>query len=129
MQINDLYNKIYDTTYDKPILKKMALQAFNAAKIFETYGMNEELVMKFLTGNLDVAPFSDLFLATYYQNEESFSRSHYDWLYLLNVTKLQWDWYPDLQDNKLKTLMEKYQTIQEIALSYPDNFIDETNEV
>jgi hypothetical protein len=129
LQIEDLYNKIQNTTYDNPILKNMALKAFSAAKIFEEYGMNEELVLKFLNGKLEVGPFSELFVATSYQNTESFSRSHYNWLYELNVTKLKWDWYPELQNTKLQTLMEKYQTIQEFALSYHDNFIDEKNEL
>jgi hypothetical protein len=129
LQIDVLYNKIHNTTYDNPILKNMALKAFNAAQIFEKYGMNEELVVKHLTGKLECGPFSELFFATSYQNTKSFSRSHYDWLYELNVTKLKWDWYPELQKTKLQTLMEKYQTIQELALSYHDTFIDKENEL
>jgi hypothetical protein len=122
----DIYNKLTLQTHDTEVLKDIAKKAYKAACLFEEANVNEEFAKKYLDSRLELGALGPLFLATVSSNTDTFSRSHYNWLYELNKTKLKWDWKPynkevsleEEQQCKLDELMRELNSIQQLAMSF-----------
>lgn len=133
--LDDIYSMMNDTERVHPyydILKKLADKAYQVALYFKENGMNEDLIMKYLNGQLECDALckfgltaSVLYPEDVNIEDRIHSYSHNTWLNELNRVKLQWTWkHPheeleETQKTKFNGIVNKYKEIQQIALSYP----------
>lgn len=122
---------------DYDMLKQIAKKAYEVAKVFEEEGMNEEFITKYLDDKLpcDALCRFGLVSSVLYPEDVDvqdriYSCSHKKWLNTLNRTKLHWTWeeagveLKDTQSQKLKTVLDSYKELHELALSYRTMFND-----
>lgn len=119
---------------DYDTLKLIAKKAYKVAQLFEEKGMNEELIIKYLNNQLPCDALCEFGLITsvLYPSDVPIidrihSYSHNQWLNSLNRTKLKWTWkrtnetdidLEETQEVKIKNLLDNYNELQKLALSY-----------
>lgn len=126
-----MINDIEHIHPDLDILKNITKKAYEVARFFEDNEMNEEFIVQYLNDKLPCDALCKFYLTSSVLHPEEvemqdrvFSYSHKEWLNKLNRTKLQWTWkqvdveLEDTQSKKLEVIMNTYNELQKLALSY-----------
>lgn len=134
ISLNEVHRLLDEQNHVHPdynILKIISKKSYEVAKVFEEKGMNEEFIVKYLNNQLpcDVLCEFGLITSVLYPSDipiedRTYSYSHSKWLNVLSRTKLHWTWeQPDIkleetQRNKLQSVLDTYNELQQLALSY-----------
>ena len=132
--LEDIYSMLNDKEHVHPdfdTLKIVAKKAYDVAKYFEEHQMSEDTIIQYLNNHLPCDTLCKFGLVSSVLHPDDvdeelrvFSYSHRQWLSKLSRTKLKWTWeepgveLEDIQTSKLKSLVENYNLLQELALSY-----------